>query len=426
MARVTGRFTKLGLDQAAKIAGLHGDGGGLYLAVAAPPSNACSWVFRYMINRRARTMGLGPYPEITLAEARAAAAEARRLKAHGNDPLALKEAAKVTERIEAAKAMTFKECAVAYIKDHRAGWKNPKSADQWEASLATYAYPIIGPLPVGAVDTGLVMKVLKAEVRDAGKDPEPFWTARPETASRVRGRVEVILDWAETNGYREPGKNPARWKGHLDNNLPRTSKVRAVVGHPALPLDQMAAFTADLRARPGSAARALEFVILTATRTTEVREARWSEIDLEKALWTIPAARMKGGREHRVPLSKRAVEILADLRQDDARGEFVFPGGKTGKPLSNNAMLALLERMARGDLTAHGFRSTFRDWCAESGIPRDLAEVCLAHAITSKAEAAYLRSDVLERRRPVMQSWADFCAGVKASNVTPMQKADAA
>jgi integrase len=422
-----GSFTQLELDRLIKRQGVHAVGGGLYLSVGRAPSNACSWVFRYMINKRARTMGLGPYPEIDLAEARAAAAEQRRIKAHGNDPLALKQAAKVTERVAAAKAMTFKECAEAYIRDHRAGWKNGKTGDQWQASLEAYAYPIIGPLPVQTVDTGLVMKVLKAEVRDPGKEPATLWTARPETASRVRGRMEVILDWAETNGHREPGKNPARWKGHLENNLPAKSKVRPVKGHAALPVPETADFMSRLRARPGLSARALELTILTAARTNETLGARWAELDLDKAVWIIPAGRMKSQREHRVALSNRAVEILRELASEEAGQEYVFPGGSVGNPLSNMAMLKLLARMGRNDLTAHGFRSTFRDWCAESGIPRDLAEVCLAHTISNKAEAAYLRSDVLERRRPVMQAWADYCAAAPAGeNVQPLRKAEAA
>ncbi len=420
MSRATGRLKPITLDKLAKTPGMHCDGGGLYMAVAPAPSNACSWVFRYMIAKRARTMGLGPYPEITLAEARALAAEARRIKAHGQDPLELKTAAKVAERVAVAKSMTFKQCAQAYIADHRAGWKNEKTGDQWASSLEAYAYPVVGALPVGEIDTGLVMKVLKGEIRDPGKDPAPLWTARPETASRVRGRIEVILDWAETNGHREPGKNPARWKGHLENNLPAKSKVRPVEGHAALPVPEAADFMSKLRARPGLSARALELAILTAARTSEVLGARWAELDLDKAVWIIPAGRMKSRREHRVALSDRAVEILRDLASEAGGQEIVFPGPAGKKPLSNMSMLKLLERMGRDDLTAHGFRSTFRDWCAESGIPRDLAEVCLAHTVSNKAEAAYLRSDVLERRRPVMQAWAKFCAGVPAAdNVKP-------
>ena len=323
-----------------------------------------------------------------------------------------------------AKRMTFKECALAYIEDQRPGWKNAKTGDQWEASLEAYAFPVIGSLPVGAIDTGLVMQVLKGPVLGKdGKAEGPLWTARPETASRVRTRIGAILDYAETNGFREPGKNPTTWKGHLANNLPARSKVRAVVGHAALPVADIAGFMSDLRDRSGLAARALELTILTAARTSEVLGARWAEIDLGRGVWTLPAERMKSGREHRVPLSERAVELLRDLHPEKGQ-PFVFPSASTGGPLSNMAMLALLKRMGRGDLTAHGFRSTFRDWAAESGVPRDLAEACLAHAITNKAEAAYLRSDVLERRRTVMQSWADRCKGVSpAASVTPLRGA---
>lgn len=395
---------------------MHCDGGGLYMTVAPAPSNASSWVFRYMIAKRARTMGLGPYPEVTLVEARALAAEARRVKAHGQDPLELKASARVAERVTVARSMTFKQCAQAYIADHRAGWKNHKTGDQWAASLETYAYPVLGALPVGAIDTGLVMKVLKGEIRDAGKDPATLWTARPETASRVRGRIEVILDWAETNGYREPGKNPARWKGHLENNLPAKSKVRPVEGHAALPVPETADFMTKLGARSGLSARALELTILTAARTSEVLGARWTELDLDKAVWILPAGRMKSRREHRVALSARAVEILRELSSNGGGLGLVFPGASGTKSLSNMSMLKLLECMGRKDLTAHGFRSTFRDWCAESGIPRDLAEVCLAHTVSNKAEAAYLRSDVLEHRRPVMEAWAKFCAGMPAAD----------
>ena len=280
IARVMTRFTKLGLDQLIKKPGLHGDGGGLYLSVAAPPSKACSWVFRYMIAGRARTMGLGPYPEVTLAEAREAAAEKRRMKAHGQDPLAVRDAEAAAERVTIAKAKTFKQCAEEYIRDHRAGWKNAKTGDQWTSSLAAYAYPFIGSLPVGDVDTGLVMKVLKQELTKRNKALGTLWNVRTETASRVRGRIEVILDWAETNGYRAPGKNPARWKGHLDNNLHPRSKVSPVKGHPALSVADAPAFMAELRGRPARAARALDFLILTAARRGEVEGATWGEVDL--------------------------------------------------------------------------------------------------------------------------------------------------
>ena len=424
MSRVTGRLKPVELAKIARRPGMHCDGGGLYLSVAPAPSSACSWVFRYMLAKRAREMGLGPYPEITLAEAREKAAEARRMKAHGQDPLDLKQSAKVAERVAVAKSMTFRQCAQAYIEDHKAGWKNPKTGDQWEASLAAYAYPVIGDLPVQAVDTGLVMKVLKTEIRDPGKEPDTLWNARSETASRVRGRMEVILDWAETNGYRDPGKNPARWKGHLDNNLPARAQVRKVEHHPHLPVDEVGAFMVRLRQREGLSARALELAILTAARTSEVLGARWSELDLDRAVWVIPAERMKARREHRVALSDKAVQLLRAIKKDELSAAFVFPNQAGTKSLSNMSMLALLARMGRTDLTAHGFRSTFRMWCAENGIPRDLAEVCLSHAVGNAVEAAYQRSDVLERRRPVMQAWADYCAALPmGDNVTALATA---
>ena len=424
MARIAGRFTKLGLDKLTKTPGLHCDGGGLYLSVASPPSNACSWLFRYMISGRARAMGLGPYPEISLAEARAAAAEARRLKAHGQDPLGEKEAGRLSALVAAAKAMTFKDCADAYIRDHGPRWGNAKTSGQWEASMRDYVFPIIGSLPVQDIDTGLVMKVLKQDV-PCDKGAEQFWMARCETASRVRSRIENILDWAETNGYRPPGKNPARWKGHLDNNLPPRSKVRPIVGHPDLPVEAVAEFVSELRTRAGMGAKALELLILTAVRTNEALGAHWSEFDLDKGVWIIPAARMKARQQHRVPLSDRAIAILKVMWPAGAEpGDFVFPGRKPGRPLAPGTLLETLHEMGRNDMTVHGLRSTFRNWCAETGIAPDLAERCLAHTVKSRVEAAYLRTDVLEPRRPIMQAWADHCEGrVSGENVVMLKSA---
>jgi integrase len=431
MARVAGRFTKLGLDALLKKPGLHGDGGGLYLSVAAPPSRACSWVFRYMIAGKARTMGLGPYPEVTLAEARAVASEKRRMKAHGQDPLAVRDSEKVAQRVTTAKAMTFKQCAEEYISDHRAGWKNAKTGDQWASSLESYAYPFIGSLPVGEIDTALIMKVLKQDITKGKKVLGALWNVRTETASRVRGRIEVVLDWAETNGYRSPGKNPARWKGHLDNNLHPRSKVNPVKGHPALPVESAPEFMAELRDRSASAARALEFLILTAARRGEVEGATWGEIDLGKRIWSIPKERMKNARGHTVPLSTAALSILK-TRTPGAENDLVFPGESADGGFSEGALERVIDRMndrhdkprwidpKSGDrqITPHGFRATFRTWCADKGVSRDLAEACLSHATTSKAEAPYLRTDVLERRRPVMEAWAAHCAGQRSPNVS--------
>jgi integrase len=272
-----------------------------------------------------------------------------------------------------------------------------EAQDQWRNTLNSYASPVFGSLPVQAVDVALVMKAL-----------EPIWKTKPETASRLRGRIEAVLDWAAVRGYRR-GENPARWRGHLDKLLPARAKIQKVEHHPALPYDEIADFIAVLQDQEGIAARALGFLILTATRTGEIIGTRWDEIDFENRIWVIPGARMKAGREHRVPLSGAA---LATLRQmnEIREGDFVFPGGKKGKPLSNMAMLSVLKRMGRDDLTAHGFRSTFRDWAAEcTNFPREVVEMALAHTIENKVEAAYRRGDLFQKRRQLMEAWARFC-----------------
>jgi integrase len=295
--------------------------------------------------------------------------------------------------------MTFKACAEAYIDAHRAGWRNAKHADQWANTLATYAYPIFGAVPVQAVDVGLIMKVL-----------EPIWTTKTETASRVRGRIESVLDWAKARGYRR-GDNPARWRGHLDNLLARQSKIQKVQHHAALPYGQIGTFVVNLRKQEGIAARALEFTILTAARTGETIGARREEINDDATVWTVPAKRMKvDTHEHRVPLSPAASAIAKHILQSH-KGEFLFPGGKAKKPLSNMAMAAVLDRMGRDDITVHGFRSTFRDWAAEmTSFPREVAEMALAHVVDDKVEAAYRRGDLFEKRRRLMEAWATYCA----------------
>jgi integrase len=376
--------------------GWYADGGGLYLKVTTTGSR--SWVYRYQIAGKRRDMGLGPYPDITLAEAREKATDARRQKLGGIDPLAAKAAARGTARVAAAKAMTFRQCADAYIAAHQAGWRNAKHAAQWGSTLDAYVLPVMGALPVGAIDTGLVMQVL-----------EPVWTAKPETASRVRGRIESILDWATARSYRQ-GENPARWRGHLDNLLPARSKVRRVRHHAALPYGDIGAFVAELREQNGLAARALEFAILTAARTGEVIGATWAEIDFKARTWTIPGERMKTGREHKVPLSAPALAILKAIPNtgDDARPF----------RLSNMALLMTLRRMGRGELTAHGFRSTFRDWSAErTGFPAEVAEMALAHVVPDKVEAAYRRGDLFEKRRQLAEAWARFCASPAGGEV---------
>lgn len=379
--------------------GLYGDGGGLYLNVG--PAGTKSWIFRYMLNRKAREMGLGPYPDVSLAKAREKARKAREQKADGIDPVAHKKAERARKAAEAAAAITFKEAAQRYIKAHRAGWRNAKHADQWQSTLQTYAYPVIGAASVGMVSTGDVTRVL-----------EEIWITKPETASRVRGRIEAVLSYATALGWRT-GDNPARWRGHLQKLLAKRTKVRKVVHHAALPWKQIADFMADLAQQEGVAALALRFAILTAARTGEVIGARWSEIDMQAAVWTLAEHRMKSDRQHRVPLSGAALDVLQEAEQlrerKDADG-FVFSGQKHGRGLSNMALLMMLRRMGRDDLTAHGFRSTFRDWAAETGWPADIAEAALAHVVGDKTVAAYQRGDLLERRRRLMNEWAMFCS----------------
>ena len=406
------KLKALVVERSSKKPGFYSDGGGLYLRVTS--ATARSWIFRYMIDRKAHEMGLGKYPDISLAEARARATEARKLKALGKDPISERGVIRAAVRAEAAKAMIFKDAAKAHIDGHRAGWRNAKHAAQWEATLATYAEPIIGTLPVQAIDTGLVLKVL-----------EPIWTVKPETASRLRGRIEAVLDWATARGHRH-GENPARWRGHLDKLLPARTKVRRVEHHAALPFNELTGFMASLRAAEGVAARALELAILTAARTGEVIGAKWSEIDLLQKVWTVPGERMKTGREHRVPLSARALAILKEIERDQVADEmFVFPGNKIGKPLSNMAFLMLLRRMDRDDLTVHGFRSTFRDWAAErTNFPSEAAEMALAHAVGDKVEAAYRRGDLFEKRRAMMEQWATACELLAHDNkIIPLNRA---
>jgi integrase len=378
-------------------AGMHPDGGGLYLQVTK--GGARTWIYRFMLHSRAREMGLGPLHIVTLAEAREQARECRRLRHEGIDPIEARKAQRSEERLAAATAMTFKQCAERYIDAHKAGWRNPKHAAQWPSTLATYAYPVFGFLPVQAIDVGLVMKAL-----------EPIWRTKPETASRVRGRIESVLDWATVRGYRK-GDNPARWRGHLDKLLPARAKVRTVEHHAALPYAEMGEFVAALREQEGVGARALEFLILTATRTGEVIGATWAEIDLQSRLWVIPGSGMKSGREHRVPLSGAAVHVLAPLQSDTKAGTTrrIFP-------VSNMAMLMLPRRMDRPDLTVHGFRSTFSDWCAEqTNTPSEVREMALAHAVGDKVEAAYRRGDLFEKRRQLAEAWAKHCEAGKIS-----------
>jgi integrase len=375
---------------------MHRDGGGLYLQVSR--SGGRSWIFRFQRNGKRRFMGLGSADVITLAEARDKAIDARRLLANGIDPIDQRGAERAAARIEAAKAVSFRECAVQYIAAHQAGWRNAKHAAQWPSTLEAYVFPLMGDLPVQDVDTGLVMRVL-----------EPIWTVKPNTASRVRRRIEAVLDRATVSGHRT-GDNPARWKGHLDQLLAAPTDIRPAEHHPALPYQKIAEFTAELRRRTGTAARALEFAILTAARAGEAIGARWDEINLRDRLWMLPGSRMKSGREHRVPLSGAALEItkvMAGSRSSD----YVFPGLVPGRPLSHTALEHVMRRMGRdGIITVHGFRSSFADWASErTSYPADAIELALAHAVGDAVVTAYRRSDLFDRRRRLMDDWAAFC-----------------
>lgn len=383
--------------------GWHGDGGNLYLHVRGASR---AWVFRYVgPDGKRRNMGLGSVHSVGLGEARKAAFQLREQLKHPIspvDPLAVKQAQRREIALLSRRAMTFKACADAYIDAHRSEWKNEKHIQQWENTLISYAYPALGDLAVEQVDEALVLKVLL-----------PIWQEKTETAKRLRGRIECVLDWATFNKFRH-GENPARWKGHLEHSLAKPSKVAKVVHHPALPYALASKFTAELRLCEGIGARALEFLILTAVRSGEVRGATWDEVDMHQKIWTIPAERMKMRRAHRVALSDAAVALLIALPRLDGC-QFIFPGAKLSSPMSDMTLTAVLRRMDRVNITVHGFRSTFRDWAAETtNYPHELAEMALAHIVSNKVEAAYRRGDMLEKRFDLMNDWAKFCNNLKA------------
>jgi len=363
------------------------DGGGLYLQVTLNPKTGAlrrSWVYRFESQGHERRMGLGSLDDVTLQEARERAAAARKLHRDGQDPIEAREAARSAKRLESAKATTFDQCASAYISAHRPSWRSAKHLNQWIESLRAYASPVIGPLPVQQVDVALVLKII-----------QPIWLSKNETASRVRQRIEAVLDWATACGFRA-GDNPARWRGLLENLLPPTRKIRNVRHLAAMPYSDVRAFLAELRKRDRLPARALEFTILTAARTAEVLQARWSEIDFDARVWTVPASRTKAHREHRVPLSLRALELLQGLPRS---GDQIFKCWQA----------AMLGEVPRG-VTVHGFRSSFRDWCAEqTNFPREVAEAALGHVVGDSTERAYRRGDVLEKRRRLMEAWAAYC-----------------
>ncbi|WP_396604488.1 tyrosine-type recombinase/integrase [Bradyrhizobium sp. YCK136] len=411
MARTINRLSHRKVETI-RVSGMYGDGGGLYLQVtnASDGTPRKSWLFRYAVSGRERQMGLGPLADVPLAEARDLASIAREMRRAGKDPIVEREAARAEASLVAAKSMSFDQCATAYIAAHRAGWRNVKHANQWATTVATYCSPIFGKLPVQRVDVGLVMKAI-----------EPIWSSKPETAVRLRGRIERILDWARVRGYRD-GENPARWRGHLDHLLPARGKVRRVKHHAALPYVEIPAFVAAVKARDAVAARALEFAVLTAARTGEVLGATWSEIDLGGRLWTVPAERMKAGREHRIPLGDRAIEILRSMIVTKPNvNDHIFTGDRRAN-LSNMSLLMLLRRMGHNDITTHGFRSTFRTWAAEcTNFPREVVEAALAHVAGNKVEAAYQRGDILEKRQSLMAQWESYCSKpVVHRSVTPI------
>lgn len=396
-------LNKLSAVQAARITapGRHSDGGGLYLFI--DPHGRRRWIFMYARNGKRTELGLGGGRDLSLASARAEATKLREVLAAGGDPKAA--------RAKGDHIPTFGECADTYVEAMKPSWRNEKHAAQWTMTLTKYAKLMRGK-PVNEIATQDVLDVLQA-----------LWKRTPETAERLRGRIENVLDAAKARGHRS-GENPARWRGHLDQLLPKRQRLSRG-HHTALPYEAMPDFMADLRGRPAVAARALEFAILTAARSGEVLGVQWDEIDTAKKVWTIPAARMKAGREHRVPLSPRAMEIVEAMAKLGSEGH-LFPGPKPKKPLSSMAMAMLLRRM-KAEITVHGFRSTFRDWASETtGFSHEVCEMALAHTISNKAEAAYRRGDLFDKRRKLMEAWAGYCTTRKEGKVVPIRKAKAA
>jgi len=373
--------------------GKYEDGGGLRLVVSA--TGAKKWVFRFTINGKRREMGLGPYPTVSLENARQVALECRQKVYAGQDPIESKNKS-------VRQTPTFKECASAFIEANKHAWSNNKHISQWTNTLNTYAYPVIGTKLVSLITVEDVLKVL-----------EPIWYDKNETAKRVQTRIAKILDYAAARKYREP-TNPARWQGHLDTILPKPTSIQKRRNHPAMPYKDIAAFWKQLSSMDSTSSKALRFLILTATRTSEVLNATWDEISLEDKIWVIPAERMKAKKEHRVPLSKQAIHLLAELPRF-AGCNYLFPGAKENSPLSNMSLITIMRKPGYhkgselGDYVPHGFRSTFRDWAGEvSNYPRDVAEMALAHTIDNKVEAAYRRGDLLAKRADLMQDWAEF------------------
>lgn len=393
---MAGKLSALRITKLSK-PGRYGDGGGLYLQVSKWRTK--SFIFRWMRDGRSRSMGLGSTNTISLADARERARYARRQLLDGSDPVEVRHKARGAERMARARAITFRQCADRYLETHSARWKNAKSIAQWKSTMERFALPVFGAMAVDEVDTAQVLKALRK-----------VWAERPETAQRLRGRIQHVIDWATAHEFRS-GENPARWQGHLDKLLP--ARAVAVKHLAAMPVSEIPSFMAQLRSRDSISARALELTILCATRTGETTGAQWPEMDLKAGSWSVPASRMKMGRAFRIPLSDRATELLKALPHEKGSA-FVFPGAKEKAPLSNAAMLELLKGMRPG-ITVHGFRSSFRDWCAEQAKPRELAESALAHVVGDQTESAYFRSDLFDRRRELMADWSAYCSSMRVN-----------
>ncbi|MGE7197412.1 tyrosine-type recombinase/integrase [Brevundimonas sp.] len=379
--------------------GLHVVGGVAGLGLQVLPSGGRTWILRATVGSKRREMGLGGYPDVTLAKAREAARGARDQIRRGIDPIEAARVARHSLKASTAATITFRAAAEAYMAAHEASWKNPKHRAQWAATLESYAYGVIGDLGVDEITLPHILQIL-----------EPIWTSKTETASRLRGRLEMVLDWATAREYRA-GLNPARWRGHLDKLLAKPSKVAKVTHHKALPIDDMPGFMIRLSGVSGAGARALEFAILTAARSGEVRGATWDEIDLDAGLWVVAAERMKAGREHRVPLSAAALSLLR--KAPGAAGQDPVFSAVQGGPLSDMTVSAVLRRM-KVNAVPHGFRSTFRDWVSErTSHPHEAAEMALAHTVGNKVEAAYRRGDMVAKRLRLMEDWATFCGRAK-------------
>jgi integrase len=393
MGRALHRLSAVGIGKLGP--GMWNDGHGLYLRVS--DAGTRSWIFRFTLGGKTRDMGIGSTAVVSLASARRRAQELRELRQRGIDPITHQRSTVAAARVVQAKSVSFREAAERYIASHEATWTRKHHAD-WAGTMRDYVFPVLGVLPVSVINTALVMQVL-----------EPLWRSKTETGSRVRGRIEAILDWGRVAGLRD-SPNPAAWKGHLAHMLPRRSQVRATEHYKALDYQDLPAFMAKLRHDSSMNARLLEFVILTAARLGEARGAVWDEIGLATATWTVPAERMKMSRPHRVPLSSDAVALLRDLLAI-RRGDAVFPGRDFGRAAGATATRALVRQLTGQNITIHGFRSSFRDWAAEqTDFPREVAEMALAHAVGSDVERAYQRTDLFDKRRKLMAAWADFCA----------------